>query len=64
MSNVGQKATAKVRVKAFNQEYELQLNTTGEYLVSEDTPLWTVTSNKRAPEDLQYNLLPDVSLNL
>ncbi|KOC62409.1 A disintegrin and metalloproteinase with thrombospondin motifs 18, partial [Habropoda laboriosa] len=51
-------STIKMYIKAFQQNIELHLNTTGEYLASEDTPLWTVKSNQQEPEGLQYSLIP------
>ncbi|XP_076748748.1 uncharacterized protein LOC143422173 [Xylocopa sonorina] len=60
MSVINDSSTAKLRLKAFEQSFELNLNSTDGYLASEDTPVWTVTTNQGLPNGLQYDLLPNV----
>lgn len=53
-----------MHVKTFNQDIQLHLNPTEGYLVSENTPVWSVRSNQEAPEGLQYTLMPNASFPL
>lgn len=58
---IHENGTRKMYMNTFNHDIELTLNPSEGYLASEDTPLWTVKSNKQAPEGLQYTLIPKVS---
>lgn len=52
--------TAEVQLKAFNESVKLYLNPTEGFLASEDTPVWTVTSDSEAPEGLLYKQVSSV----
>ncbi|KAH0954743.1 hypothetical protein HN011_007969 [Eciton burchellii] len=45
---------SEVKVNTFNENIELYLNPTEGILAGKNTPVWTVKSNPKAPEGLQY----------
>ncbi|EFN68351.1 A disintegrin and metalloproteinase with thrombospondin motifs 1 [Camponotus floridanus] len=50
--------TSEIELKAFNESVRLYLNPTEGILATEDTPVWTVTSDSEAPEGLLYKQVP------
>lgn len=55
-----EETTSEIELKAFNESVRLYLNPTEGILASEDTPVWTVTSDSEAPEGLLYKQVPSV----
>lgn len=51
---------SEVHLKAFNESVRLYLNPTEGILASENTPVWTVTSDPESPEGLLYKQVPSV----
>ncbi|CAL1683343.1 unnamed protein product [Lasius platythorax] len=49
---------SEVQLKAFNESVRLYLNPTEGILASENTPVWTVTSDPEEPEGLLYKQVP------
>lgn len=50
----------ELKLKVFNNDVRLYLNPTEGILASENTPVWTVSSESQAPEGLQYKQVPKV----
>ncbi|KAL0123318.1 hypothetical protein PUN28_005686 [Cardiocondyla obscurior] len=51
-------ATNELKLKVFNDDVRLYLNPTEGILASENTPVWTASSDSEAPEGLQYKEVP------
>jgi len=51
---------SELNMKVFNDDVKLYLNPTEGILASENTPVWTVSSDLQAPERLQYKQVPNV----
>ncbi|XP_072752200.1 A disintegrin and metalloproteinase with thrombospondin motifs like [Anoplolepis gracilipes] len=49
---------SEIQLKAFNERINLYLNPTEGFLASENTPVWTVTSDLKSPEKLKYTQIP------
>ncbi|XP_077255769.1 A disintegrin and metalloproteinase with thrombospondin motifs like [Temnothorax americanus] len=58
VKNDVKKATNELKLKVFNDDVKLYLNPTEGILASENTPVWTVSSDSEAPEGLQYKQVP------
>lgn len=55
---------SEVQLKAFNESVRLYLNPTEGILASENTPVWTVTSDPEEPEGLLYKQVPSVRYSI
>jgi len=55
---------SEIKVNTFNENIELYLNPTEGILAGKNTPVWTVKSNPKAPEGLQYEQVSWVRLDL